>query len=76
MAKYETLGGYVTKAETFAKLQHHLKEAEDMCYTISHLMRTESGHKDELLAAGFRGIGQLLARVSDQILKLGQGKLQ
>lgn len=74
--KYETSAGYVTKADTFAKLQHHLKEAEDMCYVISHLLRTEDSHKDELLATGWRAVGQLLARVSDQILKLGMGKLQ
>lgn len=75
MSKYETSAGYVTRADAFAKLQHHLKEAEDQCYVVSHLLRSEDSHKDELLATGFRGIGQLLARVSDQIIKLGQGRL-
>ena len=76
MAKYETSAGYVTKADTYAKLQHHLSEAEDCCYVISHLLRTEDSTKDELMATGWRGVGQLLHRVSDQILKLGMGKLQ
>ena len=76
MSKYETSAGYVTKADAYAKLCWHLKEAEDQCYVISHLLRTESSYSDEMLATGWRGIGQLLARVSDQILKLGQGKLQ
>ena len=76
MSKYETSAGYVTRADAFAKLQHHLSEAQDQCYVISHLLRTESSHSDVLLATGWRGIGQLLDRVSVQILKLGQGKLQ
>ena len=74
--KYETSAGYVTKADAFAKLQHHLSEAQDQCYVIAHLLRTEDSTKDELLATGWRGIGQLLHRVADQILKLGMGKLQ
>lgn len=76
MSKYETSAGYVTRADAFAKLQHHLSEAQDQCYIISHLLRTEDSRKDELLATGWRAVGQLLARVSDQILKLGMGKLQ
>lgn len=76
MSKYETSAGYVTRADAFAKLQHHLKEAEDQCYVISHLLRTETSHTDELLATGWRAVGQLLDRVSAKILKLGQGKLQ
>ena len=74
--KYETSAGYVTRADAFAKLQHHLSEAQDQCYVIAHLLRTEDSAKDELMATGWRAIGQLLARVSDQILKLGMGKLQ
>ena len=76
MSKYETSAGYVTKADAFAKLLHLIKESEDQCYVISHLLNTESSKKDELIATGWRGIGQLLARVHDQMLKLGQGRLQ
>ncbi len=75
MSKYETSAGYVTRADAFAKFCHLIREAEDQAYVISHLQRTESGHKDELLATGWRGIGQLLSRVHDQVLKLGQGRL-
>ena len=76
MSKYSTTAGYVTKADTYAKLLHLLKEAEDMCYVISHLLRTEDSKKDELLATGWRAIGTLLDQVHRQVLKLGQGKLQ
>jgi len=75
MSKYETSAGYVTKDLAYSKLIHLLKEAEDQCYVISHLIRTETTTKDELLATGWRGIGQLLAHVSDQVLKLGQGRM-
>ena len=76
MSKYETSAGYVTRADAFAKLCHLLKEAEDQCYIISHLTNTEDNKKDELMATGWRGIGQLLDRVHAQILKLGQGRMQ
>ena len=76
MSKYETSAGYVTRADAYAKLCHLLREAEDQCYVISHLLRTEDSRKDELMATGWRGIGQLLSRVHDQVLKLGQGRLQ
>ncbi len=76
MSKYETSAGYVTRADAFAKLCHFLKEAEDQCYVISHLLRTEDSKKDELMATGWRAIGQLLDQVHRQVLRLGQGKLQ
>jgi hypothetical protein len=76
MSKYETLGGYVTKAEAHAKFLHHIKEAEDQAYVIGHLLRTESTRKDEVLATGWRAIGQMMNMIHDKAIKLGQGKLQ
>jgi hypothetical protein len=29
--KYETLGGQVTRGETFAKMMDHLRERQDLC---------------------------------------------
>jgi hypothetical protein len=76
MSKYETTAGYVTRHDAYAKLCYHLSEAEDQAYVIAHLLRTESSHKDELLAKGWRGIGQFLSEIRRKIITLGQGKLQ
>ena len=76
MRKYETVGGVVTRGETIAKLTDLLREAEECCYVVSHLHRAEDGHKDELLATGWRGIGQLLERTRAQIIELEKGRLQ
>lgn len=76
MKHYETIGGQVTRGETLAKLTDLLREAEDCCYVIAHLQSTEDGHKDALLTTGWKGIGQMLALVRKQVIKLGQGRLQ
>jgi hypothetical protein len=76
MKHYETLGGTITRTETMAKLTELMRESEDCCYVIAHLHRTESGHKDEQIATGWRAVGQLLARARDVMVSLGMGKLQ
>ena len=76
MKHYETVGGQVTRGETFAKLIDHIREAEELCYVLSHLQNTEDGHKDKLLATGWRGIGQLLERMRSQCTKMAVNKLQ
>lgn len=75
MPKYETRAGYVTKDITQAKLLHLIKEAEDCCYTIAHLHRTESGARDELLATGWRAMGQMLALVHHKLIELAKGNV-
>lgn len=76
MKKYETIGGQVTRGETFAKLLDHLREAEECCYVISHLHNTEDANNDRLLATGWRGVGQMLELVRSRVTKMAAGKLQ
>ena len=76
MKKYETTAGYVTRTETLAKLLELLKEAEDCCYVIAHLHRTEDAKHEALLATGWRGIGQMLALVHRKVIEIAKGKLQ
>ena len=40
MSKYSTIGGQVTRGESFAKLIHHLNEAADQAAVLSHLHNT------------------------------------
>lgn len=74
MRHYETTAGYVTRAETFAKLLALIKEAEDCCYVISHLHRTETGKREELMATGWRAVGQMLDQVHHQIIQFAKGQ--
>jgi hypothetical protein len=76
MRKYETVGGTVTRSETLSKLLELLREAEDCCYVIAHLHRTEHSKREELLATGWRGIGEMLALVRSQVIKIAKGRLQ
>lgn len=75
MRHYETVTGIITRQETMAKLTQLMREAEDCCYVIAHLHRTEVGHVDEQLATGWRASGQLLARARDVMISLSMGKL-
>lgn len=74
MRHYETTAGYVTRAEAFSKLLELLREAEDTCYVIAHLHRTEESKREELLATGWRGVGQMLAKTRDIIVEFAKGK--
>lgn len=76
MRHYETIGGQVTRGETFAKLTELLREAEDCANVLAHLHNTEGNDADKLFARGWLQIGQLLARMRVQITNLAMGKLQ
>lgn len=76
MKKYERVAGIVTKNETFAALNEHMIEVEELCSVMGHLHATEDGHSDKLLATGWRGIAELMHRARAQMLSMATGKLQ
>ena len=76
MKKYETVGGTITRGETYAKLMDHLREAEECCYVISHLHNTEDSAMDRTLAHGWRGIGQLLEQTRNKIMYFAARRMQ
>jgi len=76
MSKYETLGGYVTRGEAFAKLIHHLDEAADQAAIISHLHNTEGLEMESLMAKGWLGVHQMLLMVRDKITTMAKDKFQ
>lgn len=76
MKHYETIGGQVTRGETFAKLTELLREAEECCYVLAHLQATEDGYKDKFLVHGWRGIGQMQAMIRAKVVELGKGSIQ
>ena len=76
MSKYSTIGGQVTRGETFAKLIHHINEAADQAATLSHLHNTETSQMDALSDKGWLGIHELLLRMRHQITELAKNKFQ
>lgn len=76
MPKYETTAGYVSRADTFAKLLDLLRQAEDQSYILAHLAATESGRNDALAATGWRAIGEMLRLTQTNITRLAAGKFK
>lgn len=76
MSKYETLGGVVTRGETYAKLMDHLREAQDCCAVLSHLHNTEDNEADKLLARGWLGVAEMFRLVQHKVTQMAMGKLQ
>lgn len=75
MSKYETLGGHVTRGETYSKIIFLLDELRDQCLIMGHLHKTEDSNMDRLLAKGWYGIEEMLRMFRAQIVELAQGKL-
>jgi hypothetical protein len=71
-----TIGGQATRGETFAKLIHHLREAQDMAAVMAHLHNTEGNDMDKLLAKGWLGIESLIKRMTEQVTKLAMKRMQ
>jgi len=76
MKKYETLGGAITRGETYSKLCDLIREAESCCYVMAHLHNTENNEMDHLLAKGWLGMGELFKQVNNRVVQLAMRKLQ
>lgn len=77
MSKYDiTVGGVPTRGETYAKLLHHLREAQDLAAMMSHLHNTEGNDFDKALARGWLGIEELIKRFCHNVTELAKGNLQ
>lgn len=71
-----TIGGIATRGETFSKLLHHIREAQELAAVMAHLHNTEGNDMDKLLAKGWLGISELFARLAHQVTTLAMGKMQ
>jgi hypothetical protein len=67
---YETVGGHISEADTFAQLLEHLRLAEEACYVIGHLNKTQS---QDLKGQGFLAIGEMLKMTCTNVTKLATG---
>ena len=75
MSKYETTAGYVTRADTLAQIMEKNRELEELYYVMGHLHALQDTPHENLLAYGWRGMGELTKRIQHQVLILAQGKL-
>lgn len=76
MSTYSTIGGQPTKGEAFAKLLHHLREAQTQAALLSHLHAAQDTRGDDLRAQGWLGIQELIGRQCIQITELAKRGFQ
>lgn len=65
----ETIGGVATKGEAFAKLVHHLREAQEQAAVIGHL-HAEANQMDRLLAKGWLGVSEMLKMLVHNVTQM------
>jgi hypothetical protein len=72
---YETQAGLPTRGLTFAKLTEHLREAEECCAMMAHLVKAEGTIADEALGNGWILISQNLEKVRKVVTQMAMGRL-
>lgn len=68
---YETVAGAVSEDLTFLQLLEHLRLAQEACYTLGHLRKSQD---DNLLGQGFLAIGEMLKLTINNVTKLATSK--
>jgi NADH:ubiquinone oxidoreductase subunit E len=76
MSKYSTFGGQPTRGEAYAKLMHHLREAQDQAAVLSHLHNTEDSQMDKLMAQGWLAVSEMLKLTISKIIEMAAKKFQ
>ena len=76
MSYIETRGGQPSRADTYAKLLHHLREAQNQAALMAHLHNTESSEHDKAATRGWLFIEDLIGKMCTQITTLAMGRLK
>ena len=74
MSKYETTGGEISRADTYAKIIALLRETQDQCAVMAHLHNTEGNDMDKLLARGWLGVSEIMSKLVHQITQLAMNR--
>lgn len=64
-----------THGETYTKLMHHLRSAQECAATLSHLVNTEDSLKDKALSKGWMAISEFFKGIQLKVTELAQGRL-
>lgn len=62
-----------TQGESYAKLIHHLREAQDASAMLAHLA---NANDDRLIAKGWLAVQEMLKKTVINVTKLAMGKMQ
>lgn len=66
-----------TAGEAFAKLIHHMDEAQSQAALLAHLHRAQANSgKDRALADGWIAISEMLKRQRYQMTEIAKGHIQ
>lgn len=71
--RWSTVGGIPTQGECFAKLIHHIREAQEQALMLGHLAKANDDH---LNSKGWLGVGEMLGNVVIQVTRFATGKMQ
>lgn len=72
----DTTGGVPTRGGAYAKLIHHLREAENQAYVLSHLHNTEDDQVSKGLAKLWLMAGEQIKHMILRLTELAKGNLQ
>ena len=70
---YETKGGHIDEAATYAQLLDYLRMAEEACYVLGHYRKAQD---DPLTGQGWLAIGEMLRMTSTNITNLATRRLR
>lgn len=70
---YETRGGYISEADTFAQLLEHLRLAEEGAYMLGHLYKAQG---DDMRGQGFLAIGEMFKLTQVNITNMATKSLR
>lgn len=68
------VGGMPTQGQAYAKLIHHLREAQDTAALLAHLTRAQGSTKDHVMATGWLMVEDMLKRMCHNVTNLAIGK--
>lgn len=68
---YQTIAGDVSEDLTFLQLLEHLRLAQEACYTLGHLRKSQD---DNLLGQGFLAVGEMLKLTVSNVTKLATNR--
>ena len=74
-SKYETVGGHVSRGETFAKILDLTDQLLDQCAVMAHLHNTEDSAKDRFLAQGWLCMHHAFKLIRHQLVQLSKGAM-
>ena len=73
---YETKAGVPTRGDTFARLVHHLREAQDHAAMLAHLYNADGDAKGMTIGRGWLRVEDMLKRMIHTVTEIAKGYVQ